>query len=45
MNANSNLKLKNHKVGSKAIEDILFRRFNVNKEEQVEYSEAFRQKT
>ena len=45
MNADSNLKLKNHKVGSKAIEDLLSRRFSVNKEEQVEYSEAYRQKT
>ena len=31
MTANSNLKMKNHKVGSKPIEDILSKRFSVNK--------------
>ena len=39
MKANSHLKLNNHKIGSKALEDLLAKRFGVTKDEQVEYSE------
>ena len=38
MEANATIKLNNHKVGSKALEDILKQKFGVSKEEQVEHS-------
>ena len=44
MEANATIKLNNHKVGSKALEDILKQKFGVSKEEQVEHSESFGRK-
>jgi hypothetical protein len=39
LDGNANIRLNNHKVGSKAIEDILHKRFAISKEEQVEHAE------
>jgi hypothetical protein len=39
LDSNAAIRLNNHKVGSKAIEDILQRRFGLSKDEQVEHAE------
>jgi hypothetical protein len=39
LNANANIRMNNHKIGSKQLEDLLTRRFAISKEEQVEHSE------
>ena len=44
MDCNSQIRLNNHKIGSKALEDILVKRFGLSKEEQMEHSEEFKQK-
>jgi hypothetical protein len=44
MNTNSYIRLNNHKIGSKQLEDMLLRRFDITKDEQVEHSEEFKQK-
>ena len=41
MNTNAHIRLHNHKVGSKTLEDMLSRRFNVQRQEQVAFSEDF----
>ena len=35
MDSNSQIRLNNHKIGSKALEEILFKKFGISKEEQV----------
>lgn len=39
LNANSTIRMNNHKIGSKQLEDLLSRRFGISKEEQVEHAE------
>lgn len=39
LDSNAAIRLSNHKVGSKPIEDLLQRRFNISKEDQVEHAE------
>ena len=41
LNCNAHIRLHNHKVGSKALEDLLSRKFKVEKQEQVAFSEEF----
>lgn len=44
LDSNAHIRLNNHKVGSKALEDILHKKFGISKEEQVEHSEEFNRK-
>lgn len=38
MDSNSQIRLNNHKIGSKPLEEILYKKFGISKEEQVEHS-------
>lgn len=44
MKANAYLKMNNHKIGSKRLEDLLAKKFEVTKDEQNLYSEEYKQK-
>ena len=41
MNCNAHIRLHNHKVGSKALEEMLSKKFGVQRQEQVAFSEEF----
>jgi hypothetical protein len=44
LDSNAYIRLNNHKIGSKTLEDILNRKFGISKEEQVEHSQEFSKK-
>jgi hypothetical protein len=44
LNSNAYIRLNNHKIGSKPLEELLNKRFGITKDEQVEHSEEFSKK-
>lgn len=44
LDTNAFIRLNNHKVGSKALEDLLQKKFGISKQEQLDHSEEFTRK-